>query len=70
MDETRVKRGKTNASKSRFGFSFASDWLKKNRVRFFNQSQTVVKQNQSKRKLLSSLDKKPLYLHHVSIADF
>ena len=42
------------------GFSFASDWLRKWRQFFFDQSQGEVKQNQSNPWLLSTLNWKLL----------
>ena len=61
-----TKRGKSCASKSRLvlvllviGFGFTSDWSRKWRE-ILSQSLSVVMQNQSKRKLLSTLKWKPL----------
>ena len=48
-------------------FGFTSDWLRKWRESFFNQSLSVVMQNQSKRKLLStqnrSNSRKPVFYY-------
>ena len=49
------------------GFSFASDWLSRWRVFFVNQSQNVLKKNQSNPGLLSTLNRKPRYAFHTRI---
>ena len=57
--QAREKRA--SASKSRLiGLSFTPDWSRSG-ARFFNQSQSEVKQTKAKQELLSTLNWKPLY---------